>query len=204
MLSGGSVVAMVQACEARPSENAPTTDGSDSTGGRALAQPDVRSVVVMVSDVLGHKSLQMPLVYRNNLVEEFAPATSNPPLGHAVLPRTLNRGSYGCDVHRANRNRHLQSIFCVVVEDQELGCGGIRKGFTQLLNDPGARRMPRDVEVQDAPTIMADDEKAIEHAEGQRRDGEEIHRRDRFAVITQKSCPALSRIRHCWGSPHPA
>ncbi len=83
--------------------------------------------------LLRHKSLQMPLVYRNNVVEEFAAATSNPLLGHAILPRTLSRCSDGCDVHRADRNRHLQSIFCVVVEDQELGCRGIGKGFTPAL-----------------------------------------------------------------------
>ena len=187
---------MVQASQAWPDENAPTAGGWDSTAGRALAQPDVSSVVMIVSDVLGYKSLQVPLVYWNHMIQQFAAATSHPALGHAILPRTLNRGSYGCDVHRTNRDRHLQSIFCAVVEDQELGCGGIGKGFPQLLNDPGARRTTCDIKVQNAPTIMADDEKAIEHAERQRRDGEEIHRRDRFAVIPQKSYPALSRIRH--------
>jgi hypothetical protein len=40
------------------------------------------------------------------------------------------------------------------------------------------------IEVKDAPTIVTDDEKAIEHAEGDRRNPEEVHRSNRFPVIT--------------------
>src|SRR5258708_13620944 len=52
-----------------------------------------------------------------------------------------------------------------------------------------------DIEVQDAPTIVTDDEKAIEHAEGDRRNSEEVHRGNRFPVITEKGKPALRRLR---------
>jgi hypothetical protein len=37
-----------------------------------------------------------------------------------------------------------------------------------------------DIEVQDTPTIVTDDEKAIERAEGSRRNREEVHRGSRF------------------------
>jgi hypothetical protein len=50
-----------------------------------------------------------------------------------------------------------------------------------------------DIEVQDAPTIVTDDEKAIERAEGDRRNSKEVHRGNRFPVITEKGKPAL-----CW------
>jgi len=51
--------------------------------------------------------------------------------------------------------------------------------------------MLRDVNVQDAPTIMIDDEKAIERAEGNSRNSEEVHRGNRFPVIMEKGKPAL-------------
>ena len=51
------------------------------------------------------------------------------------------------------------------------------------------------IEVQDAPTIVTDDEKAIEHAEGDRRNTEEVHRSNRFPVITEKGKPALDWLR---------
>ena len=48
-----------------------------------------------------------------------------------------------------------------MVKDEELGRGLIRIGFTQLLDDPSAGRIPRNIEVQDAATVVADDKKAV-------------------------------------------
>jgi hypothetical protein len=47
-----------------------------------------------------------------------------------------------------------------------------------------------DSEAQDTPTVVADDEKAIERAEGDRRNREEVHRGNRFTVIAEKGKPA--------------
>ena len=52
-----------------------------------------------------------------------------------------------------------------------------------------------DIEVQDTPTVVTDDEKAIERAEGDRRNSEEGHRGNRFPVIAEKGKPALGRFR---------
>ncbi len=60
------------------------------------------------------------------------------------------------------------------------------KRLAQLLDDPTARRMLRDVNVQDAPTIMTDDEEAVEHAERNRWRSEEIHRRNRFPMVSKE------------------
>src|SRR6202022_4758778 len=43
--------------------------------------------------------------------------------------------------------------------------------------------------------IGTDDEKAIERAEGDRRNREEVHRGNRFPVITEKGKPARGRLR---------
>jgi len=60
-----------------------------------------------------------------------------------------------------------------------------------------------DIEVQDAPTIVTDDEEAIERAEGDRRNSEEVHRSNRFPVITEKGKPALGRLRISRCTFHP-
>jgi hypothetical protein len=52
-----------------------------------------------------------------------------------------------------------------------------------------------DIEVQDTPTIVTDDEKAIERAEGNGRNREEVHRGNRFPVITEKGKPAPGWLR---------
>ena len=57
-----------------------------------------------------------------------------------------------------------------------------------------------DIEVQDTPAVVTDDEKAIERAEGDRRNSEEVHRGNRFPVISEKGKPAPSRLRISLGA----
>ena len=47
-----------------------------------------------------------------------------------------------------------------MVEYDELGNSIVGESLAQLLRDPGAGRMTRDIAVQDAATIVADDEEA--------------------------------------------
>jgi len=100
-------------------------------------------------------------------------------------------------------NGHLETILCIVIKDDEPMSRLIRKSLAQRLDDPTAGRMPRDIEVQDAFPVVADDEEAVEHIEGKRRDGEEVHRRDNFTVIAQKGLPALRGLWIPGCSSHP-
>src|SRR5437016_14292499 len=63
--------------------------------------------------------------------------------------------------------------------------------------------MLRNVNVQDAPTIMTDDEEAVEHAERNRWRGEEIHGRNRFPMVSKERQPALGPVRISRCSLHP-
>ena len=53
----------------------------------------------------------------------------------------------------------------------------------------------RSTSLQDTPAIVTDDEKAIEHAEGDRRNSEEVHRGNRSPVFAEKGKPALGQLR---------
>src|ERR1700693_3264280 len=64
--------------------------------------------------------------------------------------------------------------------------------------------MACDVEVQDAPAIMANNEEAVEKTEGDRRNGEEIHGGDGFAMMAEKSQPPPTRFWISGRSLHPA
>jgi hypothetical protein len=61
-----------------------------------------------------------------------------------------------------------------------------------------------DIEVQNASAMVANDEETVEYAEGDGRNGEEIHRRDGFPMVAKKGKPALGRIRVPLGPFHPA
>lgn len=79
-----------------------------------------------------------------------------------------------------------------------------RKRLSQLLDDPRTRQMSGDVEVQNAPAIMADDKEAVKHPERDRWNGTEIHGGDGFAVITDKGKPAIARPAVTRRAFHPA
>jgi len=80
----------------------------------------------------------------------------------------------------------------------------IREGLAQLLNDPTGGRIGRNVEIHDTPPTVADDEEAIEHTEGDGRNGKEVHRRDGLPVISKKGKPAFCWLRVSRRSFHPA
>jgi hypothetical protein len=128
----------------RPSNNAPVRQRRTPSPGRVFAQPEMRSVVVIVGNVLGEESPQVLLVQRDYVVEQLAAAAADPTLRHSVLPRTSNGGPHSRDVHDTDGSAHFESILRIVVQYEELGNTSVGESFTQLLCDPSARRMPCD------------------------------------------------------------
>ena len=64
--------------------------------------------------------------------------------------------------------------------------------------------MTRNIEMQNAATVVPNNEEAVKHSKRQRRYREEIHRGDYFAMIVEKSFPALCRCGISRCSPHPS
>src|SRR5713226_4123900 len=52
-----------------------------------------------------------------------------------------------------------------------------------------------DIDVQDAPTIVADDEEAVEHTERNRWHGEGVHCRNRLPMVSKEGEPTFGRVR---------
>src|SRR5260370_24595521 len=137
----------------------------------------------------------MAFVNCDDVIQEITPATPYPTLCNSILPRTFERSAERIHLQGSNRCGALQSILGITIKDDEPRSGSKWKCFSQLLHDPRAGRMLCDIEVQDTPTVVTDDEKAIERAEGDRRNSEEVHRGNRFPVITEKGKPATGRLR---------
>src|SRR5260370_13854278 len=148
-----------------------------------------------MANTLREQAFQVASVNCNDVIQEITPATPYPTLCDSILPRTFERGADRIHPQGSNRCGDYQSILGIAIKDDEPWSGSKWKCFSQLLDDPRACRMLCDIEVQDTPAIVTDDEKAIEHAEGDRRNSEKVHRGNRFPVITEKGKPALSRLR---------
>jgi hypothetical protein len=64
---------MVQTSKPRPCNNAAPRCGPISSSGPVFFQTKMSSILVKVGNVLGEKSLQMPLTHSNNVVKQLAP-----------------------------------------------------------------------------------------------------------------------------------
>ena len=128
----------------------------------------------------------MVLVQSNDVVEHIPSAAADPALSNTVLPRAPDGSLRGDDLHGSNRGWNFESILCIVIKDQELGGRLIREGLSQLLGNPGASGMTGNVEVENAPAVMADDEEAVQKAESDAGYGKEVHGGDGFAMVAKK------------------
>lgn len=81
-----------------------------------------------------------------------------------------------------------------MIKDEVLGGGLIREGLSQLLDNPDARRMTCNVQVENAPAVMADDEETVQKAESDGGYGKEVHSGDGFAMVAKKWQPASRRL----------
>ena len=182
---------MVKTTDTRPGCDPAAAGAVRSTFRSLLPETTVGAVLVVVLDIRREQPFQMRFVEGNHLIVQFAPAAADPPLGNAILPKTTDDSPNGMDVHGANRIGHFAAILGVVVEEEKLGGRFIGEGFSYLLHDPYAGRMSSNIEVQNASSIMPNQEEAIQHVERECRHGEEIHGGDGLAMITQKGEPAL-------------
>ena len=91
-----------------------------------------------------------------------------------------------------------------MIEQHILGGVFISEGLSELLGDPETRRVPGDLEVKNSSAVMGNHKEAVQHAEGQSGDREEIHGRDHFPVIAQESLPSLTWISPPRGTLYPA
>ncbi len=86
----------------------------------------------------------MSLVQRNDMVEQFASAASDPTLPDAVLPRALDGGLHARDLHGSNRSRDFGNAeFQIVAKCVECaGSGKLMEGERcRFCNELGTVRI---------------------------------------------------------------
>src|SRR5271167_2437309 len=60
------------------------------------------------------------------------------------------------------------------------------------------------IAVQDLTPVVVDDEKAVQHTKRERWDGEEVHRRNCLAMVSEERQPSFHGIWISWGPPDPS
>src|ERR1700730_11743128 len=132
--------------------------GASSAVWRSLPQSEMRAVLVVVANILREQAFQVTFVNCDDVIQEITAATPYPTLCDSILPRTFERGADRIHPQGSSRCRDFQSILGISIKDDEPRSGSKWKCFSQLLDDPQACRELCDIEVQDTPTIVTDDE----------------------------------------------
>src|ERR1700694_1570665 len=175
-----------------------------ATRGRSLFQREMRAILVIIADIFVHHAFQMALIENNHVVEQIPAAGAYPAFRNTVLPWTSEACPHWSDTEALQGLGHFSIELRAMIKDQ-VARGRVKwERLAQLLNDPCARRMTSPLTLKNKPPVMRDDEKAVEHSEGQSRDGKEIHRGDGFPMIAEKGRPSLGRLRTPRRPPHPA
>ena len=136
------------------------------------------AVLMEVVDVGPSESNSVALVENDNVIEELAPAATNPPLSHRILPGTAKGGSARSCGHRLDERDHVPAEDRVTVEDQMSRRRVEGECFSQLLDDSGGARVEGGVEVKDPSSVVVDDEPAVQDAQRGGWDRKEVHRGD--------------------------
>ena len=146
----------------------------------------------------------MASIEYNYWIEQVPAAVTDPALGNAVLPRTLKASPLRGDAQGFDRVDHLSIEVRRPIKDQIFRRGIVGECFSQLLYNPGSRRMSSDLPMQDSPPVMRDNKEAVQHTKCQCRHGEESHRSDGFSMIAQKGSPSFCRLGISRRFAHPA
>jgi hypothetical protein len=147
----------------------------------------------------------MSLSEDDHVVQTLAPDGSDQSLHIRILPRAGRTGDHLTDAHAGDSAPECVAVNGVAIAEHPSRCPILRKGVNYLLPRPHRRGMFRDVEVNDSPALVAEQDQYEEHTAGEGRHGEEVHRHKRGDMIGQKGPPRLWRRaarspqepRHC-------
>jgi hypothetical protein len=114
----------------------------------------------------------------------------------ALLPGRALRVEDFADAHGDDALAESVAVDGVAIPVQVARHRGIaREGLGDLLSGPLRRGMRGDVDVQDAPPIVAQDDEAVEQLEGERRHDEEVAGRGHGHVVGEERAPGLPAFR---------
>jgi len=119
-----------------------------STCWCVLRERQMCPVLVVVTHVLGHQTLQMSLVQDDHMVQQVSSATSHPTLRNPVLPGTSKSGAHRPNSDTSHERYYVAAELCIMVKQKEPVRRRVRPRFPHLLHDPKCTGVSRDVETE--------------------------------------------------------
>jgi hypothetical protein len=152
----------------------------------------VRPFVVVITDELRQHRVQVPLAHHDHVVEALGPEGSDNPLGDRVRARRSDRGSDARDTDLGQTSIDVVSVDGIAIVEEVTGLPTPGRRLHQLPPNPRRRRARCDVEVDQLPASVPDEEEDLEGLETDRLNHEEVGRPDALELVGQEGAPTLS------------
>lgn len=166
--------------------------------GRVLVQSAMGPVPVVVIQVFVKHLSQVFFTDDDMMVEAIPSDRSDHSFHITVLPWAFGGGNDLLDPHILDALPEGAAVDSVPVPEQIFWRGIPGKGRPDLLEGPGGSGIPGDVEMNDSPSVMTQNQKHVQDLEVHGGDGEEIHGADGCEVVVQEGFPRLSRPVGRW------
>src|SRR5216684_138133 len=161
--------------------------------GRILVEREVSTRLVIVREVAGQETAQVPFAKDEYMIQTLAPDGADEPLREGVLPRAVRRREDFTDAHALHALPEHVTVDRVAITE-EIGRGGVvREGVHDLLSRPGSSGMLGDIEVEDAPAVVGEHDEDEQNAQARGGNSEEIDGDEIPDVIGQEGAPRLRR-----------
>src|SRR5262249_6812865 len=125
------------------------------------------------------------------MIQTFSADRTDHAFHISALPRRARSAKNFFDIHDFNLLAKLLPVDAVTISQQIFRCGVEGKGFEHLLRGPFRRGMSRDVEVDNASSIMRENDKHEKNFKPCSMDGEEVDRSQLRYVIVEERSPRL-------------
>src|SRR5208282_5279009 len=97
------------------------------------------------------------------------------------------------NAHRSDASAEDGAVCSIAIADQVSRCFVPWKGLGDLASDPLGGRAGGDGDSQEPPTVVTKDHQAVEQAEGNHRDHEQVESCNTASMIQKKRLPTLRR-----------
>src|SRR2546425_9686756 len=167
---------MMQAADLGHSNEGPERRRLNAPRDRSIPlQGEMWTRDVVVVDVITQDARQVPFAENDQVVQALPAYRLDDPLGVGVLPGRLWGGEDLPDTDRPDDPPEFVAVGTIPIPQQVARLGAVSvEGLPDLLRGPGCGRISGDVEMEDTPPSMGQDDEAEEKLEGGRGDDEEI------------------------------
>src|ERR1700730_2706064 len=127
------------------------------------------------------------------MVQTFAPNTADQSFSIRILPGRLRCRYDFFNAHSCNPKAKMFSVDRIAISQQKAARGLLREGFNDLLSGPEGSWVGCHIEVDHLPSIMKQDDEAVQNFESHSRHYEKINCYNLAGMILNKTLPGLRR-----------